>query len=90
MPRKIKRVNYHKNFLKRASRLPRKIIKRLKEREHIFRKDVFDVRLRTHKLHGKDRDSWVFWIDYTYRVKFIFLNEGEVLFLDIGTHEIYM
>lgn len=89
MTRKIDAVKYHPVFLKHLSRLPTRIIEKAKEREQIFRKDAFDPRLRTHKLHGKDKDSWAFWIDYTYRIKFVFLAEEEVLFLDVGTHDIY-
>ncbi|OHA00151.1 MAG: hypothetical protein A3C07_00170 [Candidatus Sungbacteria bacterium RIFCSPHIGHO2_02_FULL_47_11] len=65
------------------------MVQKAKEREQIFREDAFDPRLRTHKLHGKNQHSWAFWIDYNYRIKFIFLDEGEVLFLDVGTHDIY-
>lgn len=89
MPRKISRVKYSLDFLKHLARLPQKVAKRARERELIFLEDAFDSRLRTHKLHGREKESWAFWIDYTYRIKFIFLNEGEVLFLDVGTHDIY-
>lgn len=76
-------------FDKRYKKLPRKIKEKAKERERIFRINPFDSHLRTHKLHGKDREAWAFWIDHTYRIKFIFLNEGEFLFLDVGTHDMY-
>ncbi len=89
MPRKISEVKYSVAFLKQLSRLPQRIVEKAKEKEKIIREDLFDPRLRTHKLHGKDKSSWAFWIDYTYRIKFIFLDEEEVLFLDVGTHEIY-
>lgn len=89
MPRKISKIEYSRKFLKHLSQLPRKIVNKAKEREQIFRGDAFDPRIRTHKLHGKNHDSWAFWIDHTYRIKFIFLANEEVLFLDIGTHDIY-
>lgn len=76
-------------FEKRYRKLPREVKERAKEKEKIFRNNPFDPRLRTHKLQGKYKDSWAFWIDYTHRIKFIFLNEGEVLFLDVGTHDMY-
>ena len=76
-------------FDKRYRKLPRKIKKKAEEKEKIFRDNPFDSRLHTHKLHGKDRDNRAFWIDFYYRIKFIFLSEEEVLFLDIGTHEMY-
>lgn len=77
------------HFDRRYKKLPPKAKKRAKERENIFRNNPFDPRLRTHKLHGGDRESWAFWTDYNYRIKFIFLNEEEVLFLDVETHEMY-
>lgn len=82
----IKTVAY---FDKRYKKLPRKIKEKAKEREQIFRENAFDHRLRTHKLHGKEKETWAFWIDYTYRIKFVFIDEEEVLFLDVGTHDIY-
>lgn len=73
--------------MKRFLRLPKHIAEKAKERERIFRNDAFDPRLRTHKLHGKENALFGFWIDYTYRIKFIFLAEEEVLFLDVGMHD---
>ena len=60
-----------------------------REKERIFRQDPFDAKLKTHKLHGKFADYWVYSVDYTYRVIFRFLNGREALFFDIGPHHIY-
>ena len=89
MPRKIREIKYSLKFLKHLLRLPEKIYHKTRERERTFREDAFSPRLHTHKLHGKDEYAWAFWVDFTYRIKFIFLNEGEVLFFDVGTHDLY-
>lgn len=89
MERKIRKINYGRKFLKRLSKLPNKIINEAQIREIIFKENVFDSRLNTHKLHGEDKNCWAFWINYSYRIKFIFISDDEVLFLDIGTHDIY-
>lgn len=89
MERKIREIRYGETFLKHAARLPKKIREKTKERGLVFQENAFNSILRTHKLHGKDKEAWAFWIDYVYRIKFIFLAENEVLFLDIGTHNIY-
>ena len=60
-----------------------------KEKEAAFRNNPFNSQLRTHKLTGKEKEHWGFWINRQYRIKFIFLKEKEVLFLDVGTHDIY-
>lgn len=86
MARTIKTTAY---FDRRYKKLPQKIKDKAKEKEKIFRANAFDSRLRTHKLHGEERESRAFWIEYTYRIKFIFLIEEVVLFLDVGTHDIY-
>lgn len=75
--------------MKSAHRLPQRIILQAEQKEKIFRENPFDPRLRTHKLSGREKEVWAFWITDSYRIKFIFLPNQEVLLLDIGTHEIY-
>ena len=60
-----------------------------KKKEAAFRENPFDPMLRTHKLHSKDKEAYAFWVSHSYRIKFIFLDEESVLFLDVGTHDIY-
>ncbi len=87
--RKVKSVKYSKKFLKSLDKLSARIINQASTREEIFKNNVFDPQIKTHKLSGKDKEYWAFWINYSFRIKFIFLNNEEVLFLDIGTHDIY-
>ena len=82
-------VSYSRVFLKKLSRLPQRLINQAHEREAIFRENPFDPRLETHKLHGKESDAWAFSINRSYRIKFVFLTDVSVLFLDVGTHDIY-
>jgi mRNA-degrading endonuclease YafQ of YafQ-DinJ toxin-antitoxin module len=56
----------------------------------IFRENPFNPQLKTHSLSGKEKDCWAFWVDYHYRIKFVFLNNAETLFLDVGLHDIYI
>jgi mRNA-degrading endonuclease YafQ of YafQ-DinJ toxin-antitoxin module len=76
---------FKKSFRKLHPKIQRKAISKIK----LFKENPFDPRLRTHSLSGKEKECWAFWIDYRYRIKFIFLNGNEVLFLDVGTHDIY-
>jgi len=86
---KIKNIFTHPRFDKSYKKLPKRIKDKAKEKEKIFRENPFNPVLGTHKLLGKEKESWAFDIDYHYRIKFIFLSDEEVLFLDIGTHDIY-
>jgi mRNA-degrading endonuclease YafQ of YafQ-DinJ toxin-antitoxin module len=87
--RSIKRIKISSRYKKSFRVLDPQIQEKAIEKINIFRENPFDSRLKTHKLHGKDRDCWAFWIDYRYRIKFIFLSDNEVLFLDIGANNIY-
>jgi len=58
-------------------------------KEQLFRIDPFHASLETHKLHGGDAPAWAFSVDRKYRIKFLFLGNDRVLFLDVGTHDIY-
>ncbi len=82
-------IHLSSKFEKNYQRLPQRIKEKAKEKESIFRKSPFDSQLRTHKLSGRDKECWAFCITRSYRIKFIFLPNREVLFLDIGLHDIY-
>lgn len=87
---KIKEIYVSNKFEKQYKRLSAEIKKIAQEKEAIFRNNVFDSRLNTHKLHGKDREAWGFYVTpRSYRIKFVFLTSASVLFLEIGAHDIY-
>ena len=85
----IKTIRVTSLFKKHYRKLPERVKEEAKKKELAFRNDPFDSTLRTHKLHGVEKDAFAFWINYSYRIKFIFLDEKCVLFLDIGSHDIY-
>jgi len=86
---KINSTEYSNKFLKQVSRLPAKILQQAKIKEAMFRFDAYAPALKTHKLSGKDENCWAFWINYSYRIKFLFLVKNKILFLKIGKHGIY-
>jgi len=71
---RIKNIFTHPRFDKNYKKLPEKIKEKAKEREKIFRENPFYPFLGTHKLSGKEKECWAFWVDYRYRIKFIFLS----------------
>lgn len=90
MPMAIREIQISSKFERQYKKLPERIKQVAKEKESIFRKNPFDSRLDTHKLHGKEKEAWAFSITKSYRIKFIFLRKGSVLFLEVGTHNIYL
>lgn len=85
---KPSKVKYSREFFKDLKKVPKEQLRFLKEKEKIFRKDIFDPRLKTHKLKGKLVGFYSFSVSYRWRI--IFQIEGnDVIFHAIGTHSIY-
>ena len=59
------------------------------KKDQMFKTDSFAKSLRTHKLKGPLDDYWAYSVNLDYRILFRFINDYEVMYLDIGTHEIY-
>ncbi|MBI2633500.1 MAG: type II toxin-antitoxin system mRNA interferase toxin, RelE/StbE family [Parcubacteria group bacterium] len=85
----IKKIYVSPLFERQYKKLPQRIKEYALVKEKLFRINPFSPQLRVHKLHEKEKEIWTFSIQYSYRIKFIFLTDEEVLFLEIGTHEVY-
>ncbi|MDO8570884.1 MAG: type II toxin-antitoxin system mRNA interferase toxin, RelE/StbE family [Candidatus Daviesbacteria bacterium] len=85
----IIKINYAKRFLRAFKKLTPNKQQLAIEREKIFIKDPFSLTLKTHKLSGELKEYWSFSITYQDRVMFRFVNDHEVIFYRIGSHDIY-
>ncbi len=85
-PRKIK---YTPSFIKSLKKLPKSQIKALEKQEKMFSGNIFDKRLKTHKLKGELSNFYALSISYHWRLVF-HIEDKDVMVLDaIGTHEVY-
>jgi addiction module RelE/StbE family toxin len=87
------RIIYATPIFKRMSRdfleQHQSLRKRWEKTIKILEKDVFNSRLKTHKLHGQMKNLYACRISYDYRIIFSFDNISVTL-LGIGSHnEIY-
>ena len=89
----VKKIVFDRAFERKLKKYKKNLSEKekdeLKKRVKIFKNNVFDPRLETHKLGGKLRNYWAFSINFTDRILFRFLGEGKVFFIDIGDHSIY-
>ena len=86
---KPKRIKYSSTFFKNLRKFPRSQLKLLTKQEQIFKQNIFDPRLKTHKLKGELTDFYSFSISYHYRIVFHFENKDTIVFDNVGTHKIY-
>jgi addiction module RelE/StbE family toxin len=82
-------IYYSPKFAKQFKKLSKEIQLSALECEKIFRKNPFDPKLKTHKLHGTMKEYWAFSISYNYRIGFTFVESDLVHFHAIGSHDIY-
>jgi mRNA interferase YafQ len=54
---------------------------------NIFIENPYHPSLRTHKLSGKLKGLWAFVVAYDCRIVFQFLDEKNILLIDIGKHD---
>ncbi|KKT40119.1 MAG: Plasmid stabilization system [Candidatus Giovannonibacteria bacterium GW2011_GWA2_44_13b] len=88
-PRRIVKVEHASLFEKNFERLPKTIRKLAVNKDMLFRQDAFRPSLETHKLGGKLKNDWAYSINKDYRIHFYFVSDNVVVYLNIGTHEIY-
>jgi mRNA-degrading endonuclease YafQ of YafQ-DinJ toxin-antitoxin module len=67
----------------------RDTLEAIAEVEKAIESDPFHPSLVIHKLKGKLKNYYSFSVDYDYRVIFRFIDKNKVLFINIGTHDIY-
>jgi mRNA-degrading endonuclease YafQ of YafQ-DinJ toxin-antitoxin module len=61
---------------------------RFKRRFEIFVQDIFDARLKTHKLKGRLESYYAFSLSYSDRLVFRLLEDGGVYLIEIGSHDV--
>jgi len=82
-------IEYSPEFRRLFRKLPNSLKVKAIEKEKIFRNNIFDPKLKTHKLSGKLAGRLAFWIDYNYRIIFSKASSKLIYFHSIGDHDIY-
>ena len=83
------RIYYSSKFEREYRKLPKEVKALTEEKEDIFRKNPFDSRLNTHKLHGRLKDDWAVSLDDKYRIIFEFAKKDVIWFHSVGDHTVY-
>ena len=89
MSRSIHRVDVSLRFKKEFNGLPRRIQELVRKKDALFRTNAFHPSLDTHQLSGKLHGDWSYSVNKQYRVHFYFIDDHSVMYVSIGTHEIY-
>ncbi len=82
-------IEYSSHFVNAYQKLPISIQKKAEQKELVFRNDLFNAALKTHKLSGKLKNFYASSIDRKYGIVFAFSHRQKAVFLDAGDHDIY-
>lgn len=83
-------IIYSSKFAREYKKLTSELKSVAKKKEKIFRKDPFDIRLKTHKLSGDLEGFLSFSLDFKNRIIFEFDDTKKVVYFhSVGSHDIY-
>ena len=78
---------FEKHWHKYLTGLTEKQKEHLRKRLAIFKEDVSDKRLRTHRLKGNLKEYCAFSISYSDRIVFKIIDDNSLYFIEIGGHD---
>ncbi len=83
-------IVYTSKFAREYKKLPDEVKDIAEKSEALFRKNPFDLKLKTHKLKGSLEGFFSFSIGYKYRIIFEFSkSKKRVYFHSVGDHDVY-
>jgi mRNA-degrading endonuclease YafQ of YafQ-DinJ toxin-antitoxin module len=82
-------IIYVPSFIRAVHKLPKDLQDEAIEKINLFKSIQNHKLLKVHKLHGQFKGNFAFSVNYKFRIAFEYISKTEVLFLDIGDHDIY-
>lgn len=82
-------IVYSPFFVRKFNKLENGLQEDVLQKIDLFKNKKNHKMLDVHKLHGKFKDYFGFSVNYKFRIVFRHVSKNEVLFTDIGGHEIY-
>lgn len=83
------KILYKPSFIKDYNKLPHDLQAEVKEKIQLFLNKENHLRLKVHKLSGKLKGSYSFSVNYSHRIVFEHESSNTVVFMAVGTHDIY-
>jgi len=80
-------IEFSLPFKKQLKKLNPKIIKKLNNLLKILAENPYNPKLKTHKLRGKLKNKYAFYVSPNIRVIFTYINKTTVLLIGIGSHD---
>lgn len=76
-------------FVRQFKKLEKNLQDEVVKKIELFKNMNNHETLNVHKLNGRFRKSYGFWIDHKNRIVFDWVSENEAALLMVGDHDIY-
>ncbi|MCX6755645.1 MAG: hypothetical protein NT068_03895 [Candidatus Nomurabacteria bacterium] len=83
------KVIYAPIFVRKFEKLEKDLQDEAFEKIELFKDSKNHESLKVHKLHGRFKNQYSFYVNYKIRIVFEWQNKDEVAFLVIGDHDLY-
>lgn len=85
----VAKIIYSSRFVNELKKLSKALITITIRKEQIFKQNPLHPSLRLHPLKGRLQGLWSISITGGYRIIFERQDNGDILFISIGKHDIY-
>ena len=85
----IRKILYHPNFIRKFKKLERHIQIQAVKIEKLFRDNPLHPSIRFHPLKGELKGMWSISVSLNIRIIGRRMENGDIVFLSIGKHDIY-
>ncbi|MCX6756526.1 MAG: hypothetical protein NTX85_04265 [Candidatus Nomurabacteria bacterium] len=82
-------ISYKPTFVKSFSKLEKDLQQEVLEKIELFRNKDNHIILKVHKLHGRFKENFSFYVNYKIRIVFMWGDKEEAILLAIGDHDLY-
>lgn len=82
-------ISYKPTFVKSFSKLEKDLQQEVLEKIELFRNKDNHILLKVHKLHGRFKENFSFYVNYKIRIVFMWGDNEEAILLAIGDHDLY-
>lgn len=82
-------IVYSPFFIRKFNKLENGLQEDVFQKVSLFKDRKNHKMLEVHKLNGKFKEYFGFSVNYKFRIVFRYVSKNEVLFTDIGDHDIY-
>lgn len=83
------KISYKATFVRQYNKLDENLQEEILEKIELFKNRDNHNLLKVHKLHGRFRENYSFYVNYKIRIIFIWESDEEAILLVIGDHDIY-